>query len=240
MRRSTIVGIALVALSAFVLAGSADAIPVLDQSQESSGGLIILGWPKAQTFTPEVTGILDHIDLRFPFGTDGITVWITETQDGKPAIDPFSFTSADTIGSASVTNPDADGWAMADFSGQNVAFQAGMLYAMVMTAESGYMSVMWESGAYGPGELYQPDLTGSDPWVQAGVSNTNPGADAVFRTYMETGTPSNAVIPEPLTLTLLAAGLAGMVVRRKGKRRGEGKFAEKEDMGLPCATKICG
>ena len=169
------------------------AAPILDQFQEAANGYSPVSQSAvlAQTFTPEIGGLLHHVDLRTyhaygnPTGPDIITnVSIVETTDtGRPT------------GSvrAVVQVPEfVLGWNSIDFSSYSVNLNPGTLYGIVIANnDPSYLSpptdtflLKWDGDPYPNGVLWE--WLPSTGWAKA-VENaqSSPGqADATFRTFM--------------------------------------------------------
>ncbi|MDD5063815.1 MAG: PEP-CTERM sorting domain-containing protein [Phycisphaerae bacterium] len=175
-------------------------VVVLDQSQETyagATGVYATNIPM-QTFTPGISGNLDHVDLRLGSAYPTVipaTVSIVEvTIEGDPVINSLG----------SVTIPDIGmygGWTTFDFASQSISLTQGTLYGLYVEADDpDYHSpnISWyfqnTTNPYPSGGLWLLQDPGG--WRLFNLSTDN--ADACFRTYMT---------PEPTTIALLAVGL---------------------------------
>jgi len=174
----------------------------------------------AQTFTPGVSGQLDHIDLlmgddTFPDPSYPATVSIRTTVGGLEPSDTV-------LGTVNVTTGFVVGWNSIDFLGESVFLTAGTRYGIVMENDdinrdvdpTDTWRVQFRDNHYLGGAHWarNRDATGGwGPWYlpigsKPGVPPSLAGdADAAFRTYM---------VPEPASLALLLLG-GLMLLRRK-------------------------
>jgi parallel beta-helix repeat protein len=177
--------------------GTADGA-VLDQAQETWEGGGAHFWAErflAQTFTPAISGQLDHLDLvidAFGPGADPYypaTIAIVETVDGAP--------EGNVLGSVDLPGF-AKGWNSIDFLREFVFLAAGTRYGIVLlnddpdptvTPTDGF-GILWNTDPYPGGELWQWTLTSGWEWLDAAPPPGTGDSDGVFRTWM---------IPAPVT-----------------------------------------
>lgn len=166
---------------------------VLDQSQETASGYspIFNNAILAQTFTPSITGQLDHVDLRTwnaygnPTGPGIVTnVSIVETADaGRPTGTVLAVVQVPQF---------VLGWNSVDFSAEAIALNAGTQYGIVMAnTDPSYLTpptdtflVQWDDNHYPGGILWEwLPATGWAP-ARFNAASLPEVADATFRTFM--------------------------------------------------------
>ncbi len=182
---------------------------ILDQYQEDSDmwGMISVEGFFAQTFTPGISGQLDHIDLHI-----GEWIWdpgypstvsIVNTAGGLP--------NGSALGEVEFPEP-FNGWNTIDFLAESVFLSAGTQYAIILSNDDDPAlhiepTVTWritETDAYSGGSLWSWMVDVG--WNQDFDLPTYDLAlmDAAFRTYM---------VPEPATIGLF--GLGGLLLRKR-------------------------
>ena len=182
---------------------------ILDQYQEDSDmwGMIAVEGFFAQTFTPGISGQLDHIDLRIGEWVRDpgypSTVSIVNTAGGLP--------SGSLLGEVDIPEP-FDGWNTIDFLAESVFLSAGTQYSIILSNDDDPAlniepAVTWRitgTDTYPGGSLWswRADIG----WNQDGDMPTHDFAlmDAAFRTYM---------VPEPATIGLF--GLGPLLLRKR-------------------------
>ncbi len=184
---------------------------VLDQYQESIGGGAALWYyySSAQTFTPDINGYLDHIDIYFSNNPSSSYAEIRATNMDRP--------TDEVLSSIQFTPDEPDNWFTIDFSQQNIILTAGTLYSIVLMNDDLQIDVTthispgvyWDENAYLSGELWRYSRS-SDEWSLGNGSNFE--GDMAFRTYMEP-------VPEPGTLLLILTGIAGGAAVRALRRK---------------------
>lgn len=201
----------VVALASSAIAAPAPAV-ILDQQQELANGGFTLAErrPYAQTFTPAISGQLDHVDLWLcggvwpePFTA---TISVVKTINGKP--------TGSVLSSVRLPPLVVDWhWYSISFLDTPLTLDADSLYAILMTSDASeaWMAVaaQWEGDVYPRGALWNHDS--STGWQLAGFASfPAPGsgeADMAFRTYM---------VPEPTMMMLLTVtGLGAIGLRRR-------------------------
>ena len=159
------------------------ALPILDQSQSTNWGYAeARGVAVAQTFTPSISGQLDHIALA-------AYAW-----NAIPAERPSTFTLLDVSNSKPSTNvlgrvslPHISTNFVVSFASQNIYLTAGIQYALAINNDAptndpeGYYFLSSATDVYPPGSLWQTDASGA--WSKI------PDQDLLFATYMIEGIP---------------------------------------------------
>jgi hypothetical protein len=182
-------------------------VVVLDQSQETYGGAtgVYATNIPMQTFTPGLSGNLDHVDLRMGSAYPTVipvTVSIVEvTMEDDPIVN--------SLGSVTVADLGFGGWVTFDFASKNISLTQGGLYGIYVEADDpDYQSpnISWyfknNTNPYQSGGLWWLQNPGGWRLVNLNVDT----ADACFRTYMT---------PEPATIALLCTGLLFIRKTRK-------------------------
>jgi len=188
-----------------LLGASCTASVELDQSQITYGG----GWGigtnniLAQTFTPGLSGKLDHIDVQlgsaYPTAIP-VTVSIVETISSVP--------SGNLLGSVTMPDIGFGGWKSFDFLSENINLTAGTLYAIQVITDRPFSSpgISWyysnnNSNPYSNGclWLYQTYWRNMDLIHNA--------SDATFKTFM--------LVPEPATIAMLGIGALSLLRKKK-------------------------
>lgn len=160
-----------------------------------------------QSFTVGVTGQLTEIDaeLDYPnYGTNAtFTMQLVQLSGGLP--------TGSVLGTVSQTLGYGQGFYAFDFTSQDIFVTNGEQLAYVFTAAdfSRWLSSSGDSYASGTSYMEFPGATDGSP-----TSWTAKNYDAYFQTRVDpTATPA----PEPASLTLLAAGIGGVIMRRRRK-----------------------
>lgn len=198
---------AVLCASSVLCSPASGAAVVLDQVQEdfSGAGAIQAGRKLAQTFTPALTGQLDHVDVIIDLQEGpgyGFTADIVGVNAGVP--------DGAALASVPVAAP-TGGWNTIDFAGQGLHLNAGTQYGLVLTNDDpdafadpdDWWMVRWDVDVYPAGAFWQWTPTGG--WTSEFEFGT---ADATFRTWM-------TVIPEPATAGLFALGALAAAWRRR-------------------------
>ena len=218
----------LTAVLAFALGHpQAEAVPILDQEMviPTTNGANIGPWlgvyrMRGQTFVPSMSGQLASIDMHLgrttqtPWPVD-VTLTVTETTSGFPTGTPLGSALLELRGAW----PEGGGsnqWYSFDLQGEGIHLDAGETYAFYASIpdmaspplDYGVIlyAVLGDHSAYPSG--YAIETADGGPWDTI-------WGDFHFRTFMELGT-----IPEPTTMSLLAAGLTAVRLRRKRRRNG--------------------
>lgn len=203
----------------FTLVGTVHAIPMLDQEQTE----ITLGfniWPDTieyqQGLTSGRAGKLTSVEVFIELDGTGTFEFLF----GLNFFDEFgdSGWQYDTNDFQTTWKIDRSGWNSLDVSSENIYLNEGTTFNFVLngihddSADCDDCSIgLWinrDDASYGGGTLMSrwlaPDL--KDP--------ENRGVDLAFRTYVDEDYVAHPV-PEPSTIFLIGAGLAGMFVFRK-------------------------
>jgi hypothetical protein len=180
------------------LAGSAAAVPVIDQSQPGIAEAISsLGQLLAQSFTAGATNVSGagfYISNASPGATANITIQLWSALPNAPG--------ASMLTSGNVTASNGN-WADVSFT-TPVATTVGQSLVLLVTGGTGPLAIMGSTGnPYGSGQVY----------VGPGYANLYPTYDYAFRTYTNV-----SAVPEPATALMLALGVAvlGVTARRRG------------------------
>ncbi len=168
-----------------------------------------------------MSGYLDHVDLRWAsskaLDTYASVMITTVTGNPNPKLKyrPPNITSAGILGDVTHLLPKRRvDWDSVDMSPENIYLTAGDMYAFVVEIVTPKLSAGAKTSgtksAYQPGYMYLGS-TKETKWTQQ-------RGDFAFRTYMDLG-ERGGVVPEPCTLGLVGAGLAGLALRRRRKSR---------------------
>ncbi len=211
---------ALIAATALP-ASTANAAPILDQSQTNDDFVNFLGPTSAigQTFTVGIAGVLDRIDvqLRKTYPTQGpapdydIEFTLQSLTGGLP--------SGTVLASATVNGnslPEAGlavtPMTMFDISGAGINVAIGDMFAIVLTAqgtgsETGDWNVFVSSGS-------GPDLYTGGSKLSGGPGNwSTVGGDFAFQTFVSEG--AVVAVSEPASMAIVGIGLAGLLLVRR-------------------------
>ena len=194
--------LALSAGLAVAVCGAARATVLLDQvslpgsgasGNASNGGT----FGRAQTFTVGIAGVLDSVEVTMDFGTP-TTLRILATSGGLPVGGAAGSTVLATSSSAT-----ASGTTFTfDLSPAALAVAVGDVLAIEIFGGNW----LYSDDPYAGGSSYFFNVGGTfsvDTW-------TSGSADTAFRTFVEDA-PVLTAVPEPASLALFGAGLAGLV-----------------------------
>lgn len=210
MRRTILCGFLLLLVFVAFNNSTAAAAPVIDQSQTSENGGIAF-WDDsniAQTFTPEISGYLDHIVLGLHYSGEPSTAYIqiVDWDTSSPGSTIGQVDDMVTVYGPTLLNTEYD------FSDQGVYLESGTMYAILLSNDlvsvTGSESILgadvqWDDNLYLDGALWSNRFGTWDYWPYG-----DPNTDLQFETYMNP-------VPVPGAVWLLGAGLIGLVTMRR-------------------------
>lgn len=184
-----------------LMTAAAQATPILDQNyvspDDGTGSISVAsGFRRAMTFSVGLSGTLTEVDVQVPNGS--MTLNILSTSGGVPT---------DTVVGTGSLLWQTGGWTAFTTS---LAVTAGQVLALEPVCSNTLCST-WtfsQPNTYAGGEDFFVNPS------YAIYNFTATGTGDHFRTYVDTASS----VPEPATLALFGAGLAGMVARRRRRK----------------------
>ena len=188
------------------LLGSAQSAPVLDANFQGglNGQAFNSELYRAQVFTVENTGKLVRFEVaRQGQGSSQFQIW--NVTAGMPAVIPGSSLASAMVGF------NGDGFFGADITSFDLDVTAGDMLALVQIGDAS-ASGSWRfatNTAYAGGAAFTTRINDpSGAWQSFSFANSDFG----FKTFVDTGSQP---LPEPLTASLVLAGLASAALARR-------------------------